>query len=75
MPKNNAFPAVSSIEYFVDADEAARFLKIDRRTVIRWAYQGLIPAYPLNAQSQRKDWRFRLSELSAWMSEQVNLAG
>jgi len=62
----------SQIEYFVDADEAARFLKINRRTVLRWAREGHVPAYPLDSRSERKDWRFRLSELNRWMAQQVD---
>jgi excisionase family DNA binding protein len=61
-------------EYFVDADEAARFLKVDRRTVLRWARDGHIPAHPLNPSAERKDWRFLLSQLDAWLRGQVNLA-
>jgi excisionase family DNA binding protein len=62
------------LEYFVDADEAARFLKIDRRTVLEWARLDRIPAHPLDPSSQRKDWRFLLSELDAWLRSQVNSA-
>lgn len=61
-------------EYFVDADEAAGFLKIDRRTVLRWAREGRVPAHPLDPNSERKEWRFLLSELDAWLRAQVNSA-
>ncbi len=50
-------------EYYVDPDEAALFLKVDRRTVTRWAREGHIPAHPLDLNAERKDWRFLLSEL------------
>jgi excisionase family DNA binding protein len=61
-------------EYFVDADEAARFLKLDRRTVLQWARDGRIPAHPLDPRAVRKDWRFLLSELDSWLRGQVNSA-
>jgi excisionase family DNA binding protein len=68
-PIPSSLPSVR--EYFVDADEAARFLKIDRRTVLEWARLGRVPAHPLDPSSQRKDWRFLLSELDAWLRSQV----
>ncbi len=58
-------------EYFVDAQKAAGFLGLDRRTVQRWARQGRIPAHPLNDGSHR-DWRFLISELDAWLRARVN---
>ena len=59
-------------EYFVDADEAARFLKVERRTILRWARDGRIPAHPLDSKAARKEWRFLLSELDSWLRGQVN---
>jgi len=60
------------LEYFVDADEAALFIKLDRRTVLQWARDGRIPAHPLDPGAARKDWRFLLSELDTWLRGQVN---
>lgn len=57
-------------ESFVDADEAARFLKINRRTLLHWARQGILPAHPLGRGS-RKTWRFLVSELACWLRVQV----
>lgn len=34
-------------EYFVDADDAARFLKLKRRTLLQMARDGAIPAHPM----------------------------
>ena len=62
------------LEYFVDPDEAAAFLKVDRKTVLRWAREGKIPAHPLDPTSERKEWRFLLSELDAQLRSQVNSA-
>jgi hypothetical protein len=33
-------------EYYVDAEEAAKFLDIHRRTVLHMARDGIIPAHP-----------------------------
>jgi Helix-turn-helix domain len=50
-------------EPFVDAVEAAEFLRLRSRRVLELARQGAIPAYPLG-QGKRKVWRFRLSEIA-----------
>jgi hypothetical protein len=50
-------------EPFVDAVEAAEFLRLRPRRVLELARQGAIPAYPLG-QGKRKVWRFRLSEIA-----------
>jgi excisionase family DNA binding protein len=42
--------------------EAARFLKIHERTLIRLAAKGEIPAFRIG-----KHWRFIPSEVQAWM--------
>jgi excisionase family DNA binding protein len=57
-------------ECFVDADEAAKFLKINRRTLLHWARQGGLPAHPLGRGS-RKTWRFLVSELTNWVRARV----
>ncbi len=59
-------------EYFVDADEAAKFLILDPRTVQNKARLGVIPAHPLG-DGPRKTWRFLLSELSAWMQNRSKI--
>jgi excisionase family DNA binding protein len=51
-------------EKFVDADVIAEYLSIKRKTVLGWARQGLIPAYPLGA-GRRKVWRFLISEIAS----------
>jgi hypothetical protein len=56
-----------AIEYFVDAHEAATFLKITPRRIKEMSRKGQMPAHPIG-EGQRKVWRYRLSELSAWMS-------
>ena len=54
------------LEPFVDADEAAEFLRLHRRRVLQLARRGKLPAYPIGG-GPRKVWRFRLSELAAAM--------
>jgi excisionase family DNA binding protein len=58
-------------EYYEDAEEGAKFLRIERRTLLRMARDGVIPAHPLG-DGRRKQWRFLLSELDEWMRGRVN---
>lgn len=51
------------------AEEAAAFLKITPRRVKEMARAGTIPAHPVDPTAERKEWRFLLSELSAWMRD------
>lgn len=62
-----------SREYFVDAAEASSFLRLNRRTVLKMARDGVIPAHPLG-EGARKQWRFLLSELDEWLRKRVNSA-
>jgi hypothetical protein len=50
-------------ERFVDADAAAKFLSLSRRSVLDLARAGKLPAHPIG-DSSRRVWRFRLSELA-----------
>ena len=47
-------------------DEVAAYLKAGKRTVYRLAQQGEIPAFKLGGT-----WRFRRSELDAWIAESI----
>jgi hypothetical protein len=58
----------------MDAKETANHLKLDEKTVSRWARKAYIPAHPLG-EGKRKFWRFYEHELSAWLSAQFNGAG
>lgn len=55
------------LEPYVDAEEAGDFVKIKSRRLKDMARAGAVPAHPLDPYAQRKEWRFLLSELSAWM--------
>lgn len=57
-------------EPFIDADAAAEFVKLHRKTLLRFARQGLIPAHPLTGNRRRK-WVFLISELDAWARSKV----
>lgn len=50
-------------ESYVDADVAAQFLMVKRKTVLDWARTGTIPAHGFG-RGKRVTWRFRLSELA-----------
>jgi excisionase family DNA binding protein len=60
-------PAFLGFEPYVTAEEAAEFLKITPRRVKEMARAGSIPAHPVDPNAERKEWRFLLSELSAYM--------
>lgn len=59
-------------ERFVDADTAADFLGISRRNLLQKVRAGKIPGHPLDAAAQKKDWRFKLSELDRFLCTPVN---
>ncbi len=61
-----------ALEPFVDADTAATFLGISRRTLLQKVRAGKIPGYPLDPAAQKKDWRFKLSELDRCLCSRVN---
>lgn len=56
-------------EPFVSAQEAARFLAINRRYLLVLARKGIAGAYALGTGTRRKVWVFRLSELASTIAE------
>ena len=56
-----------TFEHFVDGDTAATFLGITRRTLLQKVRDGKIPGHALDPSAEKKDWRFLLSELHAYM--------
>jgi excisionase family DNA binding protein len=58
----------TTIEPFVSADVAAKFLSVKRRYVLELARRGILGAYSLGTGKQRKIWVFRLSELAKAIS-------
>ena|SRR5438046_656407 len=64
-------PAESALataaEPFIDGNGAAKFLSVKRRQLLQMARTGQIPAHTLG-DCKRRQWRFRLSELSDAMT-------
>jgi excisionase family DNA binding protein len=46
--------------------EAARYLKVQERTILAWARSGKVLGYTLSG-TQRHVWRFRIVDLDATM--------
>jgi len=70
-PDNQIFtPAVPAIEPYLDARDAARFLRLSPKTIQTWARTGVIPAHPIGTGS-KKYWLFLKSELDKWVRSQV----
>jgi excisionase family DNA binding protein len=63
-------PPKRAFEPFVQCREAASFLGLHRKTVERYARQGVIPAHPATGR-RRKRWRFLISELDVWLRSKV----
>jgi hypothetical protein len=64
MPPSTLWPSSNeTVEYWVDPQTAADYLRTSRKHVLEMVRKGLIPGHPLDANSQKKDWRFLLSEL------------
>ena len=51
---------------WLTAKEAAAYLKVQHRTVCKWATQGKIPGHSLSV-SARRTWRFLRSELDSML--------
>ena len=64
-------PSPVSFEPFVDAERAADFLAMARKTLLALARRGYLPGHPVG-RGMRKVWKFRLSELEHWMQREVN---
>lgn len=52
---------------WLTATEAAHYLKVKPRTVLKWAKEGSIPAHALSG-AKRVTWRFLKSELDAMLA-------
>jgi len=48
--------------HLLDPREAAQVLRMDSRTLVRWARLGQVPAHPMD-NGKRKLWRFLEHEL------------
>lgn len=52
---------------WLTAREAAAYLRVKPRTILKWAKAGTIPAHQLSG-SQRITWRFLRSELDGMLT-------
>ena len=59
---------------WLTATEAAHYLKVQPRTILKWAKQGTIPAHALSGTA-RVTWRFLKSELDNAMLNPPSAAG
>jgi hypothetical protein len=75
LEKRHSEQDAEAIEPFVDADTAAAFLCVTRRTLLQKVRCGKIPGHPLDSDAKKKDWRFKLSELDHNLSSRVNFSG
>jgi excisionase family DNA binding protein len=57
----------TNFEPLLDAEEAARLLRMHPATIRRKAFKGTIPAIKLGGR-----WRFRISKLNQWLGEAVS---
>lgn len=60
-------------EPYLDAERASVHLSISRKTLLRLARRGAVPAHGIG-EGRKKMWRFRLSELDRWMQTEVTSA-
>jgi excisionase family DNA binding protein len=59
---------------WLTAAEAAQYLRVKTRTILKWAKEGRVPAHPLSG-SKRITWRFLKSELDGVMLAPPSAAG
>jgi excisionase family DNA binding protein len=59
---------------WLNATEAAAYLRVQPRTILKWAKEGRIPAHALSG-CQRITWRFLKSELDNAMLNPPSAAG
>ena len=59
---------------WLTATEAAQYLKVQPRTILKWAKQGTIPAHALSG-CKRVTWRFLKEELRCAMLKPPSAAG
>ena len=60
-----------NLEPYVNATDAADFLGIHPKTLMRLARDGAVPAYSFT-DGTRHRWRFLKSELDIWMRSRLN---
>ncbi len=61
---------VPATEAYIEAGRAADYLSMSRKTLLKKARAGRLPAHPIG-DGRKKMWRFRISELDHWMQTEV----
>ena len=61
-PPELSRPELASRSAWLTANEAAQYLQVKPRTILKWAKEGRIPAHALSG-CKRVTWRFLKSEL------------
>jgi hypothetical protein len=69
--QNSVLSSAATVEPFVNAERAASFLDMPRKTLLGLARRGKLPAHGLPGKGRKKSWRFRISELDHWMQTEV----
>jgi excisionase family DNA binding protein len=54
-------------DQFMKLREVAEYLRLNERTIYKWAQEGAIPASKLGST-----WRFRKSDIDGWIEEHKN---
>lgn len=57
---------MASATEWLTAAEAAAYLKVNGRTLLRWARDAYVPATPIG-EGRRRLWRFLETDLERWM--------
>ena len=60
------------LERFVDANAVAEHLSVTRRQVLQMTRREIIPGHPIDPTMGRKQWRYKLSEVDAALSQPQN---
>jgi hypothetical protein len=71
---NESSPTVRGLEPFVDSAAVAAHTGMAKRTVSKWAREGLIPAHPAPGGTKRHTWMFKLSEVDFALASQRSSA-
>ena len=54
-------------EQLMSIRDLADYLNLNQTTIYTWAQQGMLPGYKLG-----RTWRFRPSDIEAWLEERKN---
>jgi hypothetical protein len=65
---------LSNFEPYVDVEKAAAFLSTTPRNLLQKVREGRLRGHALDPNRERKDWKFKLSELDADIQDPVHSA-